>query len=344
MHPLAAATPLPPHWRPWQRRKNTVLFHLIHFATRLWQRLPPFLVSPLSVILGSAAWLIAKGERRRASRQLALAMPELSAADRRRTVHAMFVHLARSTLELGHMDLLLGDPQRIAFAPGAQERLHAALALDRGVIGVSGHIGNWELLAQAIAHAGFPLSTVAKPLYDPRLTHLCDQVRRRHGVDILWRGSKDNGRAVIRALRQKRMLALLIDQDTKVEGAFVPFFHRPAHTPTAATTLAVRFSAPMVFSYIQRHGRQHVINLDIVCWPGDVALPAHIKDDVLLTPLSAKLDQGENITLALNQRLEAAIRQAPAQWVWLHPRWRTAPHTAPATQTLTQRSVQGSRG
>ena len=311
--------PLPARWRPWQRRKNTCIYLLLRVCAWFWQRLPRCLAPPLALVLGSLAHALAGAERRRAQAHLALALPELGARARHRLGRRVFIHLARSLLELGRLDAWLADAGAIQIKPAAHRVLQEAIAEGRGVVAFSGHIGNWELMAQALVHAGYAISTVAKPLYDPRLTAWVDRLRRRHGLQLIWRGDRgDRGgvRALLQALRQRRILALLIDQDTRVAGLWVPFFGRPAFTPTAAAALALRRQLPLVLVWSQRVGNRHLIEAErIALDAGPGTLP--------WTEAA--------LTERLSQRLEAVIRRAPEQWVWLHRRWRPPPDQADAS-------------
>jgi KDO2-lipid IV(A) lauroyltransferase len=186
--------------------------------------------------------------------------------------------------------------------------LRAAHAEGKGVILVTGHIGSWELFARRIAALGLPSATVAKETQDPRLTKLLEDSRAGAGVKVFWRGSAMSAREMLRFLRAGGMLGILIDQDTKVGGYFVPFFGRPAFTPRAAGDLAVRTGAAMVFGCAHRVGpsshRAVVRRID--------------------PPRSGDRDQDSlALTAEATRIIESEIRAHPEEWVWMHPRWKT---------------------
>ncbi len=109
-----------------------------------------------------------------------------------------------------------------------------------------------------------------------------------------------SARELIRFLKSGGMLGILIDQDTDVAGVHVPFFGRPAFTPRAAGDLASRLGAPMIFGCAHRlAGNVHRIVLRRVKG----------SDPVELTARATKI-------------IEDEIRANPAEWVWMHPRWR----------------------
>ena len=212
----------------------------------------------------------------------------------------MFAHFAESIWELCRLrksvPSLDGDARRI---------LDEVLAERKGAIVISGHIGNWEILGQAIAAAGYPIATIAQTSYDPRVTAWLNEWRTRRGLQIVWREG-NSGKAILRVLRNNGLMAFLIDQGTETAGEYVPFFGRPAFTPTTPAALALRTGAPVIFCWHHRRGKLHKITFERVRYvqTGDN------KQDVLA------------LTTELSTRLEAAIRAVPEQWVWMHRRWR----------------------
>src|SRR6185503_886038 len=121
----------------------------------------------------------------------------------------MFVHFAQSLWELSQLHRVV--PQ---LDERARQVLDDALTEGKGAIVISGHVGNWEILGQAIAAAGYPLATIATPFYDPRITRWLEQWRTRRGLRIVWRDG-NSGKAILRALRRNHLMGFLIDQDTK---------------------------------------------------------------------------------------------------------------------------------
>lgn len=249
-------------------------------------------------LLGCVAPHIFRREARRAEAQLRRTLPHL---DARKVTRRMFVHFAESIWELTRL--------RSSVPPldaDTRELIEKVLAEGRGAIVICGHVGNWEILGQAVAAAGYPVTTIATPFYDPRITRWMNRLRTQLGMNVLWRDG-NTGKAILRALRQNQLLAFLIDQDTKTAGDYVAFFGRPAFTPTTPAALALRTGAPVIFAWHQRRGKRHRISAERVHFAGT----GDAKKDVLA------------LTALLTARLEAVIREAPEQWVWMHRRWRT---------------------
>jgi len=189
------------------------------------------------------------------------------------------------------------------------EHFRTAAAHGRGVLVLTAHFGNWELLAAAHVLIGVPLSIVTRPLDHPLLEDVAARFRRRSGAELIVK--RQAVREVLTALRRQRMVGILLDQNaTRAEGVFVPFFGSPASTSKGLALLALRTGAPVVPIFLRRESNG-----------------AHCMDvSAALTPPA----DGEiaTYTSMFNRVIEAAIRRAPEQWLWMHDRWRTRPREA----------------
>ena len=300
--------PPPP---PTKRLKRFVRYLLLRAAAFLLGLLPARLASELGAGVGWLAFHLAWGERRKALESLARAFPERDEVSRRALARACFMHLGRVAAELtciGELDRRLAD--WVDFPEEDHAALRRALARGNGVVFVAGHLGSWELLARTVALHGHPSTAIGKETSDPRTTRLVERFRARGGVGTIWRGSPTAARAMLRVLKRGEILGLLIDQDTKVQSVWVPFFGHLAKTPRAAGDLAVRTGAAVVFGGCRRLGDgRYRLTIE------EVPIPAGPDDEARSVALTARL----------TARIEAAIREAPEQWVWMHRRWRSPP-------------------
>jgi KDO2-lipid IV(A) lauroyltransferase len=186
------------------------------------------------------------------------------------------------------------------------QHFQTAAAHGRGVLVLTAHFGNWELLAAAHVLTGVPLSIVMRPLDHPLLEDLAARFRRRSGAELIVK--RQAVREVLTALRRQRMVGILLDQNaTRAEGVFVPFFGSPASTSKGLALLALRTGAPVVPIFLRREpdGRH--------CMDVSAALPPPVDGEIT------------TYTTMFNRAIEAAIRRAPEQWLWMHDRWRTRP-------------------
>jgi KDO2-lipid IV(A) lauroyltransferase len=293
--------------------KRRVRSALVRAALWLLSFLPLSPALALGAFAGRVGFRFARKTRRLALAHLATAFPERTEEELAAIARAMFVHLGKAAMELATIRSYDADLERyVALDP--PDLLAKVMARGKGMVFVTGHVGNWELLARRIARAGIPNAVIAKAGVDPKLNALAERFRAGGGVTTLWREDADTGRAIIRTFRQGRALGILIDQDTAVQGVFVPFFGRAAYTPRAAADLAMRFGAPVVVGTARRRGPErlagHVVEVKEI--PYDAA-PADREEEAV------------RLTAACSAALEAAIRNNPSEWVWMHERWRTQP-------------------
>ena len=142
----------------------------------------------------------------------------------------------------------------VEWVPEARAAMDAALARGKGVVFVTGHVGNWELLARYVALEDYPAAVIGKELSDPRTTRLVERFRASGKLRVIWRGSQGAAKEMLRALKGNSILGILIDQDTKVQSVWVPFFGKLAKTPRAAADLAIRTGAAPMLGFCTRVG------------------------------------------------------------------------------------------
>ena len=301
-------------WRRLRRAtrdpRNAALARAIGGFSRALGALPMPAALAVGRGLGTAAHALLATPRRLAVAHMGLAFPELDLATRRRLVRATFRHAGQAFAELSLFESILRRPDYIRLE--GVEALDTALARGRGAIAVTGHVGNWELLAAWAAAIGYPITVVVRRVNDLRFHSLIVRFRAAAGVEVLVRDDPRFVAAVGDALRRNRVVAMLIDQDTRGAGVFVPFFGRPAHTPPGAALLALRARVPVVTVFIERRPEG-----------------GHL---VRVSPVPAELPRGREgvreLTARLTAAIEAQIRRSPAEWVWWHERWRKQPSAA----------------
>ena len=252
----------------------------------------------------------ALGLRAKVAREnLARAFPERTPAECAALLAEHYRELGRVAAEYPHMPAIVRSKEGEVVLPvRGREHLEAAAARGRGVILMTGHFGNFELLGAWLTRWN-PVDFVVKPLSNPGAEAWLADIRGRSGVGNISIGG--GVKRVFQALRQKRWVAMLADQDARRHGVFVPYFGIPSSTPEGPARIALASGAPIVFGWVVRQpdGR-HELTIEPPLVPqGDP------RDESAVIALTAQ-------HTAL---LEAAVRHAPQAWFWLHRRWKTAP-------------------
>jgi Kdo2-lipid IVA lauroyltransferase/acyltransferase len=294
-----------------RRRKDALTYHAARFA--LWLPRQVSLETALRAAdrIGDLIYTVDRKTRERALTHLDLAYgDELSTTTKEHIARAALRNAARCFVEVTHMEDLKSRFDEYVTVEG-WEHVHTVLDAGQGAIVVTGHIGNWEVLAAYFAGRGIPIAGIARRMNDPRLNQLLVEFRARNGVRTIMRESPSSGREILKVLRERGVLALLIDQDLQAPSVSVPFFGRLARTPAAAAALAVRRNLPIVPAFAQRRpeGGHRLTVLPPL-------YPPHSGD--------RRMDILE-LTRRCNEIIEERVRQNPAEWVWWHKRWRRKP-------------------
>ncbi len=260
--------------------------------------------------LGVVGFAVARDVREKMIRHLTIAFGDQKSPEEiRRLAREALIQLARNAVDAVRLPIYTwSDLQKFVETEGL-ENLNKPLREGRGVILVTGHIGSWEVLAASIAMQGYPLYVVGARLYDPRLDRLLLKMRASGRYRNIPRGGST--KKLLRILNRGKVLGILIDQDTRVAGAFVPFFRVQAYTPVGAAILALKTGAALVPVYVHLDGRyRHNIHVLPEVPPQNTG---DTRRDAVAT------------TAKLTEILESFIRRVPTQWVWMHERWKTRP-------------------
>jgi KDO2-lipid IV(A) lauroyltransferase len=246
-------------------------------------------------------------DRRRAIDNLAIAFPQAPEVIRAAMARAMFRNLGRNAFDFLNLEgATAEDLDTLVERVEGMEYFQRAFGLGRGVIVITGHIGCWELLPPYFASRGYPASVVARRMKVDRLNDRLVQIRASCGVTTIDRNARP--RRMVEVLRRGEVLGILIDQHTSVPGMYVPFFGRPAFTPTAVAKLSMMTGAPVLPMAVFLGARaRHTIHV----------LPA-----LRSSEFSERADAIRDLTERASLAVEELIRIDPKQWVWFHHRWR----------------------
>jgi KDO2-lipid IV(A) lauroyltransferase len=279
------------------RRKTEGILPLL--ATILG-RLPFGVRSFTGLCLGYLVGLLPFRERTFTRLQLAVFLPEVSAKG---ITPWVFANAGQTLLESLNVRRFLTDsPHRITC--DAWSRVQDWRKDPRPIVCLTAHTGNWDLLAAWVISKGIPLTTIGREARKPSAQAVLKAIRDGYGIETIWRSDRSGLKRLISCLKERRVLAALIDQDTRVESISVPFFGEQAKTPVSLITLGRKMNARFVTAFIFRTG-----------W---------MRFSVFIEEVP-ELSSDQEVLRVYNQRLEALIRRFPDQWVWFHKRWRSPP-------------------
>jgi Kdo2-lipid IVA lauroyltransferase/acyltransferase len=243
---------------------------------------------------------------KRAHDNLAMAFPEKTVAERGAIIHAMWDNLGRTVAEYAHLDkfdLYGPDPRIRVENVSAAEKIRG-----QGVLLLSGHFANWEMMPIAASRFGLDGAIVYRPPNNPYVDRYISRARAKKG--FAEQISKHHGvRRIFTLLRGGKAILLLADQKTN-EGIPAPFFGRDAMTTPAPAALALKLKVPIIFASNKRLGGARFA---VTVYP-----PLHF------APTGDEDADMRTMTVAINRRLEEMVRADPSQWLWIHRRWPTA--------------------
>jgi len=250
------------------------------------------------------------GYRRSVVREnLAAAFPEISNTDLNKLSVATYRHLGETLCEFLAMSgwnsrTVAGRIEGLDL--GELKALHAE---GQGAILMTGHFGNWELLGAAVAAAGLPIHVVARSLSNPWTDRLQNRIRERSGLSVLK--ADTSVREIVKAVRRGEFVAMLPDVDAGEDGVFVDFMGRPASTPRGVAYFAWKLRCPIVTKFLVAGADRRYRTID-----AEMFVPESGDDESTAV---------KKITQTMIANLEAAVRQQPDHYLWLHRRWKTRP-------------------
>ena len=289
---------------------RTALYLLARIIGFLLYPLPLRVSVKLGALMGRAAFYIIPKERKKALDHLGMAFADKkSQGEIRETAVKVFSNLGRNAAEwLNYPKLDKRWFEKNVTTQGF-ERLLEAHKRKKGVIILTGHFGNWELLAAYLGLFGCKGAIIARKIYVEQFNTFFVKMRGHFGHENIYRD--ESPKRVLKFLRDGGYMGVLPDQDVdSLEGVFVDFFGKPAYTPTSPVKLAIKTGAALMPSLLLRTGGRFTffvdneIKLDIT---GDK------ERDVLVN------------TAKWMNVFEKYIRKYPDQWVWMHRRWKTRP-------------------
>src|ERR1700683_911579 len=277
--------------------------------------LPRPLARAAGIGLAFVVYLLHVRLRQVGMRNLAMAFPEKSEAERARILRGEFTSLGRQLSELCQFPRYSEKNVDEVVVYDGLENYEQAYARGKGVLFVTAHFGGWELSAFAHSLHGHWLHIVMRPMDNPYLDRLIQHYRTMHGNKTV--AKDDFVRGLLAAMKAGETVGILMDTNmTPPQGVFVDFFGIPACTASGLARIALRTDAAVLPGF--------------TIW--DEALG---KYRLRFDPALALIRTGDlEADIAANTQtftkvIEDYVRRYPEQWLWVHRRWKTRPEGHP---------------
>ncbi len=287
--------------------KHRLEYYLLLVAAAVVRRLSRNNALAVGRFLGRLMIKILPGRYRMATDNMAQALPEMRAAEIAVNVQKNFEHIGMCGVDMLRFDMFeLGqkDTEKDIIYEG-EHLLQEALALGRGVLLLSAHLGFWELGGFALAEHGIQFDMVAKPLKNPLTERYFSKVRKSFGAEII--NSRKGARKILQSLKANHTVGIMLDQHISPPGAVaVEFFGRTAYTTTAIANMAMKNQIPVVpvFCLRQPDNRYKI-------WAEPMLLLGGSGEDAVIAN-----------TQKMTDIIETAVRKDVSQWFWMHKRWK----------------------
>ncbi len=235
--------------------------------------------------------------------------PEKSGPELREIADEMYRGLGMNLVEVarlagGNVEDL--DPR---VSVEGEEHVQKALAQGKGVLMLTAHLGNWDLLGMFTAKRGYKLTIISKEIKNPALNDMWMKLREEFGVKIVL--SHNSYRACLKILKQNELIGFILDTNRPPgAGVFVDFFGRPASTTPGLAFMSAQSGAPVIPVFIHREGAdRHVLR----AYPAFPPPPDREEASIL------------KATQEYTRIIEEEVRRHPEQWLWVHKRWKAQP-------------------
>jgi KDO2-lipid IV(A) lauroyltransferase len=263
-------------------------------------------------LLGDIMFAVDRKHRERALGNLRRSFPNMPEAVRRqmarRSMRQLFIFFVEMlfTTRLVRLDTW----RKYVDLRDFQQTLRLLLDEKRGLIMLTGHYGNWEILGYVLATLGFATTSVARPLDNPYVNDYVLGVRERRGQRIVNKSGAVV--EVTQVLENRGTVGFIADQNAGSKGIFVDFFGRKASTYKSIGLLAMEYNVPVVIGYARRVGDdfRFCVGAQDIIFPEDW----QNQDDPL-----------RYITQRYTKAIEDFVREDPGQYLWVHRRWKSRP-------------------
>jgi KDO2-lipid IV(A) lauroyltransferase len=286
-------------------------FAAVWVLVRTLGALPRGIARTVGAAIGGLAYGALGRLRRVGLRNLELAFPEKSTAEREKILREEYRNLGWLLAEFCLMPgYTAAGASRFIRYEGLENYLRVQ-ERGKGVLVLTGHLGAWELSSFYHSLMGYPMGMVIRRLDNPLVDRFVNHVRCLHGNRVIHKD--DFARGLIASMRAGETVGILMDTNmTPPQGVFVPFFGVQACTASGMARVAAKTGAAVVPGFLlwEESEQKYILRFGD---PLPVVATGDADQDALVN------------TAAFTAKIEEYIRQYPEQWLWMHRRWKTRP-------------------
>ena len=284
---------------------------MLNFLINLLFKISGLIPNRLAIFIGCSIGVALRivGFRRKGIREhIAIAKKHFSTELPKDFEKRVYRHFGLLVVEFLRVPYMKNDKFNELFEVHGLENLDDALAAGRGVMSVSGHLGNWEYSVAHLAQKGYDIRLVVKDMKGMDNDYLYGLLRGRKGVG--WIYKRKSVTQIFKAFKENASVGFVVDQKCgKGEGVLVDFFGQPAYAYAGLYVLGKKKNAKI---------------LPVYSWRDEDLLRHHVK----ILPALDFIETGESDeNIKVNTQnyvsvIEEAIKEHPEQWIWMHNRWK----------------------
>ena len=235
------------------------------------------------------------------NKNLKIFKKDITSIEKNKILSSMWKNYGMTFVEYIFLDRMKKNSSHIEIK--GKEILKDIIEGKKQAIFISGHFANFELMSMEITKRNVKLATIYRPLNNFFLNPLMEHLRKKYVCNNQIKKGIKGVREVMNYIKNGFSIALMIDQRVS-EGEKVNFFGQPAYTTTLPAQLALKYKLPIIPVFIERDKNSKFI--------------IEFQKEIDIHNYKNKID----LTLKLNEILEAMIRKNPNQWIWTHNRWK----------------------
>ena len=261
--------------------------------------------------LGNLMWKHYHRGRDRAMTNLRASFPDQTDAWREDVGRRSFQHIVMLAIDLLFTPRLVHKDNWREYAHVINiERAKWMMQEGKGLLVLTGHYGNFEIMGYAMGLFGFNIYSIARPLDNPFINDYLYGIRERAGQKII--DKKGAAEQMADLAEQRATLCFIADQDAGKKGVFVDFFGRKASSYKSIGLLAIQYNMPIGIGCCRQR-------------PGEFFFEAEVGRIIMPDEWADKDNPLQWVTQEYNSELEKLIRKDPTQYWWVHRRWKTRP-------------------